>query len=52
MSCDRGMQHAVASHRVMAAALERDRQAELARRQDEHRAREQAEKEKGRTDEP
>lgn len=42
MNRDRDMRHAVASHRVMAASLDRDRLADLARRQDEHIAHEKA----------
>jgi len=51
MNRDHGMRQAVASQRVMAAGLERERQADLARRQDEHIAREKAAK-KEQTDEP
>jgi hypothetical protein len=44
MICDRDKRQALATHKVMAAALERDRLGALARRQDEHVAREKADR--------
>ncbi len=44
MNCDRDKRQALATHKVMAAALERERLEALARRQDEHIAREKADR--------